>query len=101
MLAFIPRDGAFVSPTGIAEPHFFSATLEVEREGRTARFEYVKEEGLLALSAEQMTAAGIRLATAQARSLDTRVKLPGRSASTRTAPPTWCRARQGWWRAWR
>lgn len=77
VLAFSPRDGAFVSPTGIAEPHFFSATLEVEREGRTARFEYAKEEGLLALSAEQMTAAGIRLATAQARSLDTRVKLPG------------------------
>ncbi len=76
-LMFIPRDGAFVSSSGIAEPHHFAATLQVRHDGRTTRVDYAREEGVLELGDEQVAAAGIRLATAQAWSLENRVKLPG------------------------
>lgn len=76
-LAFSARDGAFVSTSGIAGPHHFTATLQVRHQGRTASVDYEKDEGLLALGDEQVAAAGIRLATAQALGLDNRIGLPG------------------------
>ncbi|WP_081963238.1 efflux RND transporter periplasmic adaptor subunit [Pseudomonas sp. ML96] len=76
-LPFSAKGEAFVSTQGIAEPHFFEATIVVQRIGRTLRFAYAKEEGLIKLDEEQITTADIRLEQAQAREMSATAKLPG------------------------
>lgn len=77
---------------------------EAHREGDEGQAEgegHAEEEGKVELSAEQIKAADIQLAEAAPRNLSSLLTLPGRSASTRTAPRTSCRARPGWWSRWR
>lgn len=76
-LDFSPKGAAFVSARGIAEPHFFSGRVTVQKDGKTFEFPYSKSEGLLELSAQQIQIAGIQLAKAQARTIDSTVRLPG------------------------
>lgn len=77
VLPFEAKGDAFVSPRGIAEPHFFNARLTVRKEGQAYDFAYSKAEGLLELSAEQIRIAGIEIATAQPRVIDSTIRLPG------------------------
>lgn len=77
---------------------------EAHREGEEGQAEgegHAEEEGKVELSAEQIKAADIQLAEAAPRNLSSLLTLPGRSASTRTAPRTSCRARPEWWSRWR
>ena len=74
---FKPTDKAYVSQSGIAEPHFFTATITVRTPQRTYEFAYAKREGLLAIDTEQMQAAGIELAQAAPRQMGAMISLPG------------------------
>lgn len=76
-LVFSPQGRAFVSTTGIAEPHFFEATILVERVDRAYKFAYSKEEGLIELSREQIDAAGIQLVKSTSGAMSASISLPG------------------------
>ena len=77
MLPFRPQGNVFVSSAGIAEPHFFEATLLIERAGETYKFAFAKEEGLIELSNEQIEAAGIQLAKSVPGTMNSLINLPG------------------------
>lgn len=83
------------------ETHQEGETHEEGEEAQPEAEEHAEEEGKVELSAEQIKAADIQLAEAAPRNLSSLLTLPGRSASTRTAPRTSCRARPGWWSRWR
>lgn len=74
---FKPEDNAYVSETGVAEPHFFAATITIRTSDRTYEFAYNKREGLLEINEQQMKAAGIELAQTQPRDMGSMISLPG------------------------
>ncbi|MBD9483745.1 efflux RND transporter periplasmic adaptor subunit [Pseudomonas sp. PDM14] len=74
---FKPEGRAYVSTRGVAEPHFFDASLSIRTVERTYEFSYGKREGLLEITGEQMSAAGIELAEAEPREMGAMISLPG------------------------
>ncbi|WP_339515146.1 efflux RND transporter periplasmic adaptor subunit [Pseudomonas sp. RL_15y_Pfl2_60] len=76
-LEFKPENNRYVSSTGIAEPHYFTAQIEVTLDGITRSFEFNKQEGKIELTDEQLKAGGIELVTAAPGELSTSISLPG------------------------
>jgi cobalt-zinc-cadmium efflux system membrane fusion protein len=79
VLKLTPSTEGFVSDQLIAEPHFFEVEISVSIPGRPdpIRAELHKEEGLVALTPEQISAAGIETSEAKAQSLESSTKFPG------------------------
>lgn len=88
-------------PAAKADTHQDGEAHQEGEEGQSEGEGHAEEEGKVELSAEQIKAADIQLAEAAPRNLSSLLTLPGRSASTKTAPRTSCRARPGWWSRWR
>nr|WP_177408704.1 efflux RND transporter periplasmic adaptor subunit [Pseudomonas sp. M30-35] len=76
-LAFKAQNNSYVSSTGIAEPHYFTAQINVTQSGVTRSFEFNKQEGKIELTDEQLKAGGIQLVTAVPGELSTSISLPG------------------------
>ena len=74
-----PSDGALVSTQDIAEPHYFEIEAEVNWPGQVdpLKASLEKDEGLIALTAEQVAAAGIRSAAAAPAALEATSQFPG------------------------
>lgn len=74
-----PSDGALVSTQDIAEPHYFEIEAEVNWPGQVdpLKASLEKDEGLIALTAEQVAAAGIRSAVAAPAALEATSQFPG------------------------
>lgn len=92
---------AQAKPAAKADTHQDGEAHQEGEEGQSEGEGHAEEEGKVELSAEQIKAADIQLAEAAPRNLSSLLTLPGRFASTRTAPRTSCRARPGWWSRWR
>ena len=74
-----PSDGALVSTQDIVEPHYFEIEAEVNWPGKAEplKASLEKDEGLIALAAEQVAAAGIRSAAAAPAALEATSQFPG------------------------
>jgi cobalt-zinc-cadmium efflux system membrane fusion protein len=68
---------AYRSSGFIDEPHLFDIRFELAADGKTSTFSFSREEGKIALSAEQIKDAGIAIKTAAAASLNSSLQLPG------------------------
>ncbi|ARP95230.1 efflux RND transporter periplasmic adaptor subunit [Bordetella genomosp. 13] len=78
-LAMTVEAGKVASKGSIDEPHFFDIDVEVKWPGRATplRAELHKDEGLIALTGEQIANAGIKTAVAGAGKVATRARFPG------------------------
>lgn len=78
-LTLKPSSAGLVSDQVIPEPHFFEVDISVSLPGRDGPLnaELHKEEGLVALTAEQASAAGIVTSEAKAESLESSARFPG------------------------
>lgn len=76
-VAFLPKGDAYVSDTGIAEPHVFEAEIIHIRNGDKTTFKFEKEEGKIELSEEQVKVAGIEIAEAAPKNLSSTLSFPG------------------------
>lgn len=79
---------AQAKPATKADTHKDGEAHQEGEEGPSEGEGHAEEEGKVELSAEQIKAADIQLAAAAPRNLSSLLTLPGRSASTRTAPRT-------------
>lgn len=68
---------AFQSRQPIAEPHVFDAQLTIDTGGAAQRFVFSEQEGLIALTDSQITAAGIALQAAAPAKIGSTLQLPG------------------------
>ncbi|KDC32811.1 cobalt-zinc-cadmium resistance protein CzcB [Bordetella bronchiseptica F4563] len=78
-IVFAQTSNGLASTEDIAEPHFFDIAVEVSWPGRDRplKAELHKDEGLIALSAEQIAAAGIVVKTADTAELESSLRFPG------------------------
>ncbi|SAI60001.1 cobalt-zinc-cadmium resistance protein czcB [Bordetella ansorpii] len=78
-LKMMVEPGVVSSAGSIDEPHFFDIDVEVKWPGRTAplRAEFHKDEGLIALTAEQIANAGIKTSEAGQGNVATSARFPG------------------------
>ncbi len=78
-LTFRKEGSALVSEQTVGEPHYLEVDAEVKLPGQTESMHasLEKDEGKIALSAEQVQTAGIKLATAGPAPLATSAQFPG------------------------
>ncbi|CAB3641529.1 MULTISPECIES: efflux RND transporter periplasmic adaptor subunit [Achromobacter] len=78
-LTLKPSSAALISDQVIPEPHFFEVTINVSLPGRDGpvHAEFHKAEGLLALTPEQVSAAGIITSEAKSERLESSTRFPG------------------------
>jgi cobalt-zinc-cadmium efflux system membrane fusion protein len=79
-IAFALEGGALVSAQIISEPHLFKGTVEVQTGGGVAQFPFVKDEGAVTMTADQIKAAGISLDTSAPSTIRSALQLPGEIA---------------------
>lgn len=72
-----PQGDALVGSSPIAPPFVFEATVAAQKQGEPYLFTFSREEGLIALTDQQVESAGIVLEAAGPAKLATVVSLPG------------------------
>lgn len=77
-IGFAPRGAYLRGDRAVAEPHSFDVELVAREGGREHRFAYASYENRVALSPEQVEAAGIEVATAGPATIRERLPLNGR-----------------------
>lgn len=76
-LAFRAENGALVSVEPVAEPHVFEGLLQAQTAAEPFLFPFSQTEGVVAMSAEQLKAAGIGVDAAGASQIRSTLQLPG------------------------
>jgi cobalt-zinc-cadmium efflux system membrane fusion protein len=77
VVRFEAKSNVFASTSGIGEPHFFEARLNIVQAGKSYSFDFAKDEGLIKLSENQIKAAGIQLTESAAGNMTSTISLPG------------------------
>lgn len=86
-ITFTPEADYLRGEAVVEEPHSFDVTVRATRAGRQHTWSYSQIEGKVQLGPDQVTSAGIVIATAGPRAMQTVVELPGevKADATRVA----------------
>lgn len=76
-LQFSVAGAKFTTTQPIAKPHVFDALINLRADGRVAEFRFSRTDGAIALSAEQVKAAEIGIASVGPAQVVTSFQLPG------------------------
>lgn len=76
-IGFVAEKDFLQSAEPIEEPHVFEATVIAQHDNRSLQFSWVKEEGKIELSDQQVAEAGIAIQTAGPAQIRNTVILPG------------------------
>ena len=79
-ISFALQGGALVSAQNIEEPHLFKGTVSVQTGGGPLSFNFAKDEGAVAMTAEQIQAAGVSIDKSGPAKIRTALQLPGEIA---------------------
>jgi cobalt-zinc-cadmium efflux system membrane fusion protein len=79
-ISFALQGGALVSAQNIEEPHLFKGTVSVQTGGGPLSFNFAKNEGAVAMTAEQIRAAGVSIDKSGPAKIRTALQLPGEIA---------------------
>lgn len=84
-IGFVPRGDYLLGDRAVSEPHSFDAEVVAREGGRVHRFAFSAYENRVTLAPEQLEAAGIAVATAEAARIHEYVVLYGRIAANEDA----------------
>ena len=76
-LQFSVAGAKFTTTQPIAKPHVFDASIDIKADGHAAEFRFSRTDGAIALSAEQVKAAEIGIASVGPAQVVTSFQLPG------------------------